>query len=108
MRPIPGHSIPLVVTGTFVLAFGWLGFNAGSTLAGTGARTSVVAVNTMLASAAGAFASYVDVSRRFGKPDVTMLCNGMLAGLVAITASCAFVSPLAAVTIGAVAGVLVV
>ncbi|WP_437933570.1 ammonium transporter [Sorangium sp. So ce341] len=108
VRPIPGHSIPLVVTGTFVLAFGWFGFNAGSTLAGTDARTSVVAVNTMLASAAGAFASYLYVSRRFGKPDVTMLCNGMLAGLVAITASCAFVSPLAAVAIGAVAGVLVV
>ncbi|XXY51188.1 ammonium transporter [Sorangium sp. So ce269] len=108
VRPIPGHSIPLVVTGTFVLAFGWFGFNAGSTLAGTDVRTSVVAVNTMLASAAGAFSSYLYVSRRFGKPDVTMLCNGMLAGLVSITASCAFVAPLAAIAIGAVAGVLVV
>ncbi|WP_437668837.1 ammonium transporter [Sorangium sp. So ce131] len=108
VRPIPGHSIPLLVTGTFILAFGWFGFNAGSTLAGTDVRISIVATNTMLASAAGAFSSYLYVSRRFGKPDVTMLCNGMLAGLVAITASCAFVAAPAAIAIGAIAGVLVV
>jgi Amt family ammonium transporter len=105
---IPGHSIPLVVIGTFILAFGWFGFNAGSTLAGTDARITVVATNTMLASAAGALAACVYVWTRFGKPDVTMLCNGMLAGMVAITASCAFVSAPSAVVIGALAGVLVV
>jgi Amt family ammonium transporter len=108
MRPIPGHSVPLVVTGTFILAFGWFGFNAGSTLAGTDLRIAVVATNTMLSSASGAFAACVYVWRRFGKPDATMLCNGMLAGLVAITAPCAFVSTPSAILIGAIAGVLVV
>jgi Amt family ammonium transporter len=105
---IPGHNIPLLVTGTFVLAFGWFGFNAGSTLSGVDTRLAVVAVNTMLASAAGAFAAYLHTWRRFGKPDVSMMCNGMLAGLVAITAPCAFVASLSALLIGAVAGVLVV
>lgn len=107
-RAIPGHNIPMVVIGTFILAFGWFGFNAGSTLAGTDRQIGVVAVNTMLASASGAIAAYIYVTARYGKPDVTMLCNGMLAGLVSITASCAFVSAPAAVLIGAVAGVLVV
>lgn len=105
---IPGHNIPLVVTGTFILAFGWFGFNAGSTLAGTDARIAVVATNTMLASAAGALAACLYVWTRFGKPDVTMMCNGMLAGMVAVTAPCAFVNAPSAVLIGAVAGVLVV
>ncbi len=107
-KPIPGHNIPMVVTGTFILAFGWFGFNAGSTLAGTDARIAVIAVNTMLASASGAFGAYLWLMKRFGKPDVTMLCNGMLAGLVAITAPCAFVSAPIAVLIGAVSGVLVI
>jgi Amt family ammonium transporter len=108
VRAIPGHNIPMVVTGTFILAFGWFGFNAGSTLAGTDTRLAVVALNTMLASAAGAVSGTVSSWRKFGKPDLTMMCNGMLAGLVAITAPCAFVAPWAAVTIGAIAGVLVV
>ncbi|MDA8137813.1 MAG: ammonium transporter [Desulfobacteraceae bacterium] len=108
VNPIPAHNIPQVVTGTFILAFGWFGFNAGSTLAGTDTRLAVVATNTMLASAAGAFSAYLYVKARFGKPDTTWLCNGMLAGMVAITAPCAFVSAWAAVLIGAVAGVLVV
>jgi Amt family ammonium transporter len=107
-RPIPGHNIPMVVIGTVVLAFGWFGFNAGSTLAGTDLRLAVVAVNTMLASAAGAASSYLYVTARFGKPDVTMMCNGLLAGLVAVTAPCAFISAPSAVLIGGVAGVLVV
>lgn len=107
-RAIPGHNIPMVVIGTFILAFGWFGFNAGSTFAGTDRQISVVATNTMLASAAGAITAYIYVTARYGKPDVTMLCNGMLAGLVSVTASCAFVSAPAAVLIGAVAGVLVV
>ncbi len=108
VRPIPGHSIPMVALGTFILAFGWFGFNAGSTLAGGDTRIAVIAVNTMLASASGAFASLVFVWLRYGKPDVTMACNGMLAGLVAITAPCAFVSAPAAILIGVIAGVLVV
>jgi ammonium transporter, Amt family len=108
VRPIPAHNIPMVVLGTFILAFGWLGFNAGSTLAGTEIQIGIIAANTMIASAAGGFSSYIYVTRRYGKPDVTMMCNGMLAGLVAITAPCAFVSAGAAVVIGAVAGVLVI
>ncbi len=108
VKPIPGHNIPMVTIGTFILAFGWFGFNAGSTLAGTDTRIAVVATNTMLASAAGALAATLYVWKRFGKPDVTMMCNGMLAGLVAITAPCAFVSAPASILIGSIAGVLVV
>ena len=105
---IPGHHIPMAILGTIILAFGWFGFNAGSTLAATDLRISVIAVNTMLAAAAGAIAAMLYVWRRFGKPDPSMTANGMLAGLVGITAPCAFVGPVSAVVIGAVAGVLVV
>ncbi len=108
VNPIPAHNIPQVMTGTFILAFGWFGFNAGSTLAGMDTRLAVVAVNTMLASATGAFGAFLYVKARYGKPDPTWLANGMLAGLVAITAPCAFVSAWAAALIGLVAGVLVV
>lgn len=107
-RAIPGHNLPMVVVGTFVLAFGWFGFNAGSTLAGTDTRLAIVVVNTMLASAAGALSACLYTWRKFDKPDLSMMCNGMLAGLVAITAPCAFVSSSAAMLIGALAGVLVV
>lgn len=106
-RPIPGHNVIYVILGTFILAFGWFGFNPGSTLAGTDHRIAVVAVNTMLAGSAGAFATCLVLYWRMGTPDPTMMCNGMLAGLVAITAPCAFVSVSAAVLIGALAGVLV-
>src|SRR6266478_7350025 len=105
---IPGHNIPMALLGTFILAFGWFGFNPGSTLAGTDNRIAIVAVNTMLASASGAFGACVYVWTRYGKPDPTWLANGMLAGLVAITAPCAFVGAPSAILIGAVAGVLVV
>jgi len=105
---IPGHDIPMAVTGTLILAFGWFGFNPGSTLAGGDLRIAVVAANTMLASAAGAFSATLFVWLKIGKPDPTMICNGLLAGLVAITAPCAFVSTPSAVLIGVIAGVLVV
>jgi Amt family ammonium transporter len=105
---MPGHHIPMALLGTFILAFGWFGFNAGSSLAGTDLRIAVVATNTMLASASGAFAAMLYVWAKYGKPDPSMLANGMLAGLVAITAPCAFVNSVAAVIIGAIAGVLVV
>jgi Amt family ammonium transporter len=108
VNPIPAHNIPQVMIGTFILAFGWFGFNAGSTLAGMDTRISVIATNTMLASATGAFGAYLYVKARYGKPDPTWLANGMLAGLVAITAPCAFVSAWAAALIGLVAGALVV
>jgi len=108
IHPIAPHSIPQVMLGTFILAFGWFGFNAGSTLSGMDTRLAVVATNTMIASATGAFGAYLYVVFRFGKPDPSWLANGMLAGLVAITAPCAFVSSWAAALIGLVAGVLVV
>jgi len=104
---IPGHNIPMALLGTFILAFGWFGFNPGSTLAGMDSRIAVIATNTMLAGAAGAVTAMIYVWRRYGKPDPSMLANGMLAGLVAITAPCAFVSAPLAVLIGGIAGVLV-
>jgi Amt family ammonium transporter len=107
-RAMPGHSVPMVTVGTFILAFGWFGFNPGSTLAGTDLRISFVVVNTMLAGTTAAFTAYLTLLSRGLKPDPTMLCNGMLAGLVAITAPCAFVSPWAAVVIGGIGGWLVV
>jgi ammonium transporter, Amt family len=106
--PMPGHHVPMVVAGTFILAFGWFGFNPGSTLAGTDLRISTVVVNTMLASIMGALAAMLTLYSKGLKPDPTMMCNGMLAGLVAITAPCAFVDGWAAALIGAIAGVLVV
>jgi Amt family ammonium transporter len=104
---IPGHHIPMAIVGTFILAFGWFGFNPGSTLAGTDLRIGVVAANTMLASAAGALTAMIYMMARFAKPDPSMMANGMLAGLVAITAPCAFVTAPVAVLIGAISGVLV-
>ncbi len=104
---IPGHHLPMAILGTFILAFGWFGFNPGSTLAGTDLRIGVVAVNTMLASASGAIIAVLYMWFRFGKPDPSMACNGMLAGLVAITAPCAFVNSVSAFIIGAIAGLLV-
>lgn len=109
VHPILPHNIPFVMLGTFILAFGWFGFNPGSTLAGTDLRISVVAVNTMLASATAALASTVYMWWfKTKKPDPSMMCNGMLAGLVAITAPCAFVSAGGASIIGIISGVLVV
>lgn len=107
VNAIPGHDIPMAILGTFILAFGWFGFNAGSTLAGSDARIGVIAANTMLAGAAGAVSAMVYMWRRYGSPDPSMVANGMLAGLVAITAPCAFVPAPAAVLIGGVAGLLV-
>jgi len=103
---IPGHHIPMAIAGCLILAFGWFGFNAGSTLAGGDLRIGVVATNTMLASAGGSMTALLYMWFRYGKPDVSMAANGLLAGLVAITAPCAFVTPIASVVIGAIAGVL--
>ena len=103
---LPGHHIPMAITGCFILAFGWFGFNAGSSLAGGDLRIGVIATNTMLASASGAFFALIYMWMFYGKPDISMAANGLLAGLVAITAPCAFVNSVSAVIIGAVAGVL--
>lgn len=106
---IPGHNIPMAVVGAFILAFGWFGFNPGSTLAGGDLRISVIAVNTMIASATGALASMLYMWWfKTKKPDPSMMINGMLAGLVAITAPCAFVTVQSAALIGLISGVLVI
>ena len=107
-RTLAGHSIPMAMLGTFILLFGWFGFNAASTLAATDLRFTVVAVNTAIAAAFGATIAMFYCMKRMGKPDPGMMANGMLAGLVAITAPCAFVQPWAAAVIGSVAAVLVV
>lgn len=107
-QAMPGHSVPMVVAGTFILAFGWFGFNPGSTLSGTDLRISFVVVNTMLAGVTGALGAQIALSMKGFKHDPTMLCNGMLAGLVAITAPCAFVGSMAAAIIGLIAGILVI
>ncbi|HEX4210038.1 MAG TPA: ammonium transporter [Candidatus Binataceae bacterium] len=105
---LPGHNLPFAMAGTLILAFGWFGFNAGSTLAASDSRIAIIAVNTMLASAGGALSALLYLWERYGKPDVAMACNGLLGGLVAITAPCAFVTPAAAMLIGVVAGLIVV
>jgi len=102
----PGHNLPFTVVGTLILAFGWFGFNAGSTLSATDPRIATIAVNTMLSSSAGALAALLYIWWVGGKPDIGMCCNGLLGGLVAITGPCAFVAPAAAVFIGVVAGLL--
>ncbi len=103
---IPGHHIPMAIIGCLILFFGWFGFNTGSTLAGTDLRIGVIAVNTMLASAAASFSAMAYMWICYGKPDLSLSANGLLAGLVSITAPCAFVSTVGAVIIGLVAGVL--
>ncbi len=107
---MPGHDIVLVLAGCFILAFGWFGFNPGSTLgaSGNGAlRIGSVAVNTMLAGCTGSFGAMFYMWIRYGKPDTSMSGNGLLAGLVAITAPSGFVNPVGSAIIGLVAGVLV-
>src|SRR3984957_4465945 len=106
-RAFPAHNIPFVVTGTFILLFGWMGFNPGSSLGATDLRISVVAINTNLAAISGSATAMLFWYLKFGKPDISMACNGMLAGLVAITAPCAFVGPTSASIIGILAGLVV-
>jgi Amt family ammonium transporter len=104
---IPGHNIPLATLGVFILWFGWFGFNPGSTMA---ANTSIahIATTTNMAGAVGAIAAMATSWVMFKKSDISMTLNGALAGLVAITAPCAFVSLSSSLWIGAVAGILVV
>jgi Amt family ammonium transporter len=108
VRAIQGHSLPLAALGVFILWFGWFGFNPGSTTSGMNGSIATIAVTTNLAAAAGAIAAMLTAWSRFKKPDTSMALNGALAGLVAITAPCAVVSPSAATIIGALAGILVV
>jgi Amt family ammonium transporter len=107
-KAIPGHNLPLAALGVFILWFGWFGFNPGSTTSGTNLSIATIAVTTNLAAAAGAITAMLTAWIRFKKPDASMSLNGALAGLVAITAPCAVVSPGSAIIIGLIAGVLVV
>src|SRR5258705_9611994 len=79
VNTIPGHNIPMALLGTFILAFGWFGFNPGSTLAGGDFRISIVAVNTMMAGTAGTLSALLFMYAKGGKPDPGMLANGLLA-----------------------------
>ncbi|MDY0261615.1 ammonium transporter [Syntrophotalea acetylenica] len=106
VKPIPGHNIPLAALGVFILWFGWYGFNPGSTTTGD-TSIALIAVTTTLAAAAGATMAMLATWLKYGKSDIGMTMNGALAGLVGITAGCANVTPLSAVIIGAIAGVLV-
>lgn len=106
-KPIPGHNMPLAALGVFILWLGWYGFNPGSTTS-VGGTLAVIAVTTTLAASAGAVAAMVISWTVFKFPDVGMTLNGALAGLVAITSPCANVSPISALIIGAVGGVIVV
>lgn len=105
---LAGHNIPLTALGVFILWFGWFGFNPGSTLSGLNKGIGLIAVNTNLAAAAGALAAMLTIWILYKKPDVSMTLNGALAGLVAITAPCASVSPGSAILIGLIGGILVV
>jgi Amt family ammonium transporter len=109
-NPIIGHDISAVLIGCFILAFGWFGFNPGSTLgasANGNLRIGSIAVNTMLAGCTGTFGALLYMWALKGKPDASMSGNGLLAGLVAITAPSGFVSPVNSCIIGLIAGVLV-
>ena len=112
VNAIPGHSIPLGALGVFLLWFGWFGFNGASTVCATGDEALIsmgdIFITTNMAAAAGSTATMIYTWVRYGKPDVSMTLNGVLAGLVAITAGCDVVSPAGALIIGLIAGVLVV
>ena len=106
---IPGHNLPLASVGAFILWFGWFGFNPGSSLGAVGNWELIgsVVVNTFLASASGGIATMIYTYFTYSKIDITMVINGVLAGLVSITAGCNVVGPISAIIIGAIAGVLV-
>ncbi len=107
-RVIPGHNIPLAALGVFILWFGWYGFNPGSTFSAHHLRISIIAVNTTLAASAGCITSMLIILARTKKFDIGMALNGVLAGLVAITASCAWVESWAAVVIGMISGIVLI
>ena len=106
-RAFPGHNIPMAIVGTIILFFCWFAFNAGSTLNASDFRLAVVATNTIIAGAVGGLVAMFYMWIKFGKPDPSMTANGALAGLVAITAPCAFVNGISALIIGFIAAILV-
>ena len=108
MNVMPGHNLPMAALGAFILWFGWFGFNPGSTLSGMDSNIAKIAVNTNLSAAAGGTVAALLTLFQYGKADLSMALNGALGGLVAITAGCAFVTPVSSLVIGAAAGVLIV
>jgi len=110
VNAMPGHNMTFVALGVFILWLGWFGFNPGSTMGivGDPGLVARIFLTTNIAAAAAGVSSMMVSWMRFGKPDFSMTMNGLLAGLVAITAPCAFVSPPAAIIIGLAAGVIVV
>jgi Amt family ammonium transporter len=108
INPITGHSMPLATIGVFLLWLGWFGFNGGSVLSADPGAVSLVLVTTSIAASAGAVGAMLTSWFYFKKPDITMLLNGILAGLVGITAGADKMSPMDAVLVGLIAGVIVV
>jgi len=108
VNPIFGHNMSMTALGVFVLWFGWFGFNPGSTMSASFNDISRIAVTTNTAAAAASLSAAITAWLILGKPDLSMILNGCLAGLVAITAPCAFVSVPSSLVIGLIAGVLVV
>ena len=106
-RAFPGHDIPMAIVGTIVLFFCWFAFNASAALNSTDFRLAVAATNTMISGAVGGLVAMFYMWKKYGKPDPSMTANGALAGLVAITASCAYVNGISALIIGAVAAILI-
>lgn len=107
IKPIPGHSMPLAAVGVFLLWFGWFGFNGGSVLSANPVAVSLVFVTTSLAAAAGAVGAFVASYMLFKTHDLSMVLNGILGGLVGITAGADLMSPGEAVIIGLIAGVII-
>jgi len=107
-KAIPGHNIPLAAVGVFILWLGWFGFNGGSVLSADPALTSLVLVTTCLAAAAGGISAFITSTIMYKNFDITMFLNGILGGLVGITAGADLMSPLEAIAIGLIAGVIIV
>jgi len=108
IRPIPAHNMTSATLGGLILWLGWFGFNPGSTMEADPVAISMIALNTNMAAAAGCLAATTTAWVLLGKPDLSMIINGTLAGLVAITAPCSVVTPTSSIIIGLIAGVLVV
>ncbi len=106
-KPIFAHQLPMAFIGTFLVALGWFGANTGAALAAGDGSAGLIALNTLLASVAGATAACFYMWYRYGKPDPSLMCSGLIAGLVSIVRlECAFIGPLSALLVGAIAGLL--
>src|SRR5690606_16338871 len=107
IKPIPGHSMPLAALGVFLLWFGWFGFNGGSVLSADPSLVALVFITTSLAAAAGALGAFLISTIKFKTQDLSMVLNGILGGLVGITAGADVMSPIEAIFIGFMAGIII-